>query len=116
MRLNSKISALGVAISPKIDITESCAIIKNLILKQKAMKKIHENLKETRATKPLPRVTSGSWWLYSSEGKWIFTMTTMEDDPLVAMGQTNINKILVAVMIDRRKTTEQLAIGVGIST
>ena len=43
-------------------------------------------------------------------------MTTMEDDPLVAMGQTNINKILVTVMIDRQKTTEQLAIGVGIST
>ena len=80
------------------------------------MKKIHENLNETRATKPLHQVTSGSWWLYSSEGKWIIAMITVEDDPLVAMCQTNIHKILVAVMIDRRKTTEQLAIGVGIST
>jgi nitrogen regulatory protein PII len=71
---------------------------KELILKQSAMKKIHENLKETGATKPLSRVTSGNGWLYSDERKWISKMNKMENGPAVAMCQENTDEVLDIVM------------------
>ena len=71
---------------------------KELILKHSAMKEIHEYLKETKATKPLPRVTSGNWWLYSDEGKWISKVNNMENGPAVAMCQENTDEVLDIVM------------------